>query len=262
MTVYIDILFLINFFADFILLSMTARLATVRIRLRRKLLSAMVGGFGGVFHFIFASSPVHSLFMSILTPPLLIFLSLFLCNKRIFFRCLFVYYLSAFLLSGAASLVAGFMGIYGIGITSPIIYLVGAILLGILKNTVGFLKSEATKGSQKITVSYGGKSFVGEAILDTGNSLYDPISKKPVIVADKLLLEELFAPGCNQQNITEWLNPTDLRMIPYKTIDKSGVMVGFLPESVSVASHGPVDAIIAISPEENGGKVLLGSAII
>ena len=86
------------------------------------------------------------------------------------------------------------------------------------------------------------------ALVDTGNSLIDPISQNPVIIAEFDKIKHLLPASVtalfhdeNQDDLTAiaasfaagGLN-TRIRMIPYSAIGKSGVIVGFRPDKVEV----------------------------
>jgi len=86
------------------------------------------------------------------------------------------------------------------------------------------------------------------ALVDTGNSLVDPISQNPVIIAEfdkiKHMLPEpiaaLFA-NDNQDDLAAIAASfaaggisTRIRMIPYSAIGKSGIILGFKPDKVEV----------------------------
>jgi len=86
------------------------------------------------------------------------------------------------------------------------------------------------------------------ALVDTGNSLIDPISQSPVIIAEfdkikhllPLPVAELFQKDEQDDLIalaagfTSGDFNTRIRMIPYSAIGKSGVIVGFRPDKVEV----------------------------
>lgn len=67
------------------------------------------------------------------------------------------------------------------------------------------------------------------AIVDTGNSLIEPISGSPVAVLDKKVFENLF---CNDK-------PGGFRVIPYHSIDKkAGLMPGYLIPEMQIERNG------------------------
>jgi stage II sporulation protein GA (sporulation sigma-E factor processing peptidase) len=98
------------------------------------------------------------------------------------------------------------------------------------------------------------------ALVDTGNSLIDPISQNPVIIAEfdkiKHLLPQPVAALFDDNSQDDLaavaagfarggLN-TRIRMIPYSAIGKSGVILGFRPDKIEVSDKETKDVIIGI----------------
>lgn len=262
MTVYLDILFLMNFFMDYLVISLSGILSSQKFRHDRKLIASLLGAVLGVIHFVFARHTATSLLFGLTTPPIIVLSLLYPKQHKLFARCLLSFFGSAFIVSGTSNFVLNLLGIEGSGLTSPIVYLSGGLIFLLAKHCFSRLKSTAMKGSYEITVRYGEYSLSCHAQLDTGNSLTDPITKSPVIVADESLLSMLFASGCNSVNLTEWIDPLDLRIIPYKTIDKTGAMTGFAPTELVINGRSVPNAVIAISSNKITDGVLLNSAVI
>ncbi len=258
MTIYLDVLFLINFIMDYIIITLASILSAVRITRAKKCLSALLAAGLGILHFIFHQKAAASLLFGLFIPPAAVASALGRCKGQVYLRCLICYSAATFLLSGAAAFALSLLGVGSV--TSPVIYLIAVLVLVITKSTIAMLRSGALKGTHQLTVRYGKRIATRTAALDTGNSLTEPLTNRPVIVADEALISELF--GCGSAGLAEWLEPTDMRIIPYKTIDKTGVMTGFVPTSVTVDGRLLPDCVIAISPKEISGGVLLNNAII
>ena len=93
------------------------------------------------------------------------------------------------------------------------------------------------------------------SVIDTGNSLYDCISRLPVIVTDydsvKVLLSEnvrtAFESGCDPVEIFA-ASPLELRLIPYNSLGvKHGRIIGFRADKI-LSDGMQIDAIIGVSP--------------
>ena len=90
------------------------------------------------------------------------------------------------------------------------------------------------------------------ALVDTGNSLIDPISQNPVIIAEFDKIKHLLPPpvealfhNASQDDLAAIADGfaaggfnTRIRMIPYSAIGKSGVILGFRPDKVEVIETG------------------------
>lgn len=74
-----------------------------------------------------------------------------------------------------------------------------------------------------------GRSIQVEGLVDTGNSLKEPISGRPVAVLEKRVWEELY-PG---------EEPFGMRVIPYHSVGKSaGILTGYPIKSLEVEIEG------------------------
>ena len=86
-----------------------------------------------------------------------------------------------------------------------------------------------------------------EGLVDTGNTLIEPVSGSPVAVLDKKIFDNLF-----------WKQaPTGFRIIPYHSIDKkNGLMPGYLIPDMQVEWGGICmdyqNIYVAVRPEEMG----------
>ena len=114
----------------------------------------------------------------------------------------------------------------------------------------------------EITVFYMDKKIKMNGIVDTCNSLCDPISKKPVIVTDIEVLKKLFNESLFENNLCEFVKPEDFCIIPYKTISDNGILYGFKPEKVTIQNNAVNDVIIAVAPKKLENDALINPLII
>ncbi len=95
------------------------------------------------------------------------------------------------------------------------------------------------------------RRILTKGLLDTGNCLFDPIYKKPVMVIEAALLKEMLTPQFFQEleEVKDYLgeNALDasgltmgkehllrLRFIPYQSVDKKGMMIGLVLDKVLI----------------------------
>lgn len=104
---------------------------------------------------------------------------------------------------------------------------IGGVCFLLLK---GLLQRSVRKSCEcKVTLWNDKTKIRINAIVDTGNSLIEPISGAPVAVLDKKVFENLF---CNDK-------PAGFRVIPYHSIDKkSGIMPGYLIPEIQIEQNG------------------------
>jgi hypothetical protein len=114
-----------------------------------------------------------------------------------------------------------------------------------------------------VTVTLLGKSLSLEGMVDTGNLLRDPVGGRAVICADGESLGGLLSPALanflrGDTGSSASLSPDEgrrVRIIPAGTATGSGVLYGFLPDTVTVAGEGKppreVDAVVAVAVLED-----------
>ncbi len=136
-------------------------------------------------------------------------------------------------------------------------------------------KRRKSGGIVGITVSAGGRSVKLRALVDTGNSLTDPMTGNPVIVADPGPLQALFPKrvwdlilhGENPVKTMESLFEAGERrfsLIPYQAVGvPSGMLLAFRPDHVEIDGVERKGMLIALSPNKvsDGGvySALLGA---
>ena len=114
----------------------------------------------------------------------------------------------------------------------------------------------------KIKIDYNKKSVIIYAMIDTGNALKDPISDMPALVIDEKVLKALFSPSVTRNNLCEFVEPEDFRIIPYKTISNSGITYGFIPHKLLIEDKVIKDTIIAVSPAPINTDALINPQLI
>jgi stage II sporulation protein GA (sporulation sigma-E factor processing peptidase) len=242
--VYADVSFLINFSMDFMILWATAKLSGTPIRYKRFMGVAALGGMYGVAYLVPEMSFWFSLPLKIIFSFLMIILAFSPRGWQEFKKNLIYFYAVSFCMAGATFAVTCLGEKGNQGIPFYYWYLLGGIVCALFmgKNAGKYLSQKILPALLKYPVElhFGQKSCKGEGFLDTGNSLRDPISQSPVVVAEYALVKECFPDDCKaaMENFDDenevlqalststWANR--LRLIPYTSIgQKNGLMVGF-----------------------------------
>ncbi|MCL2018451.1 MAG: sigma-E processing peptidase SpoIIGA [Oscillospiraceae bacterium] len=96
----------------------------------------------------------------------------------------------------------------------------------------------------RITFYYGGEIRDLKGFADSGNTLTDFFTGLPVIVCDKIVCTDLFP----DLTFDSFENVKGLRLLPYSTINGSGIIPVFKPDSVTI-NKKEVAALIGISKE-------------
>jgi len=259
--VYLDVIFVVNFIMDFIILGATGKLANLPLKLSRLILGAVIGAVYSIAVFF----PEWSFFSTFLGKSLCAMIMVLLAYRpqgiAKFIRSFLYLYLISFAMGGAVLAMAyflnsspGFLQVWnGVGIFYGIHYswLIIALAVALFLGYGGFhffrkgwLQQELLN---TLTIYFHDDKVILPALLDTGNQLTDPFTKKPVIVVERAALEKLFPEEFLQKvkednlEISELLGSLDkswarsIRLIPYNSVGKSnGLMVGFRPDIVMI----------------------------
>ena len=267
MIVYADVLFFINFFMNYLIISVCGAIVPAHLKNRRKLLASTLGGIYGVCVFIPDLTFMYSVLSVFLFSAAIVAVVFCPCKIKDFLRYLAVFYISSFILAGGIYMLLPYIG--GGVIRNNVVYyesfgVIGAaiIIFFAAVKIIRRIKINAKRKEYKITIKYKEKTVSAEGMLDTGNMLSDPLTGKPVIVGDETVLKTLFSEECNVFNLSEWIESTDMRIIPYKTMDGEGVMTGFVPEEICIDGKVIKDVIVAVSPKKLEHGILINSGVL
>ena len=262
--VYADVLFCVNMIIDYIMLISVKRLLSADVRRLRLLLGSALGG---LFSF------------TALLPPMPFILSAALSIAQAFAVCAAVFapqgmrrYIRASLLLFAVSFIyCGFMtavltlfsphglavrnGSVYIGIP-PLMLIALTLVCYCVMKLIGRLTGSFRARPQKcrVTVSSGGATASANALTDTGNCLHEPFSGDCVIVGSRELFRDFPEVREAQTRNGSILSGRRIRLVPYTTVEGSGVLPAFRPERTEISLDGrtfTVRAYIALSGEES-----------
>ena len=241
MSVYIDLLVLLNFLVDFCLLIGANRLAGYPVGLKRAALGALVGGiYGGVCvlpGLVFLSGTVWRIVFLLIVGGVG-----FGFRREAIRRCV-LFTLLSLALGGVAA------GLEGSGFWTLILSAAGIFLM-----CAWGLRGRL--GAQYVPVEVVAGEHVHRftALVDTGNTLKDPITGQDILVVSAALAQEL-------AGLSQWelCNPvlaverhTGLRLIPFHAVGVSGgLLVGKKFEKVTVGQKEG-SCILAFAPNELG----------
>lgn len=237
--VFVDVLFIINFIIDYILLSVTSFFARKRLKILNTVLASTVGGvFSAVIFFV---PMAHFLSMvSAFSVSLLMILITF--GKRSFLKILkdtAILYLVSLVAGGLAFAILPKYdslfnnGIFYADINAYSLLFVFVMSVIIIHGATGYIRRQKIKSSYiyELTVERKGKSITDFAFFDSGNFLTDPLSQKSVIVAEWKSVSPLF----EETKITDAIvkNPQDFVYIGCKNLGNTSGLYAFYPDKIT-----------------------------
>lgn len=259
-TVYADVLFLINFIINIILLKITSLFMKDNPSVLRLSLASALGSVYAVFMFfpkisflyVFPFKLAFSIIMlKIISPKAKIikiikYTSVFYMVSFTFAGILLsLIYFGSFSKSLSPSV---HNGIFYFDISLTKLLASALICYALLSIGGAVYKKNKIMGIRSLTISLSGRICEMSALSDTGNLLRDPISKAPVIVAEKKHIAYLFPDGVPDIENSNTGN-IKIRLIPFSSLGKSdGMLTGFVPDEVCIDGKKTKNVIVAISP--------------
>jgi stage II sporulation protein GA (sporulation sigma-E factor processing peptidase) len=288
--VYIDTVFFINFSVNFLMLLAAAKFSGFPYRRLRLLASAMFGGLYGVLACVPGLKILSSLGIKLAVGATMVFIGFGFVNLKRYIKYLMLFILVSVVFGGDvfAIYITGGGDIKDFGSNllysriSPNVLIISVLLcygfISIFFSGVGrhggscgdITQIEASMGDRKITIS---------ALVDTGNTLQDPISRAAVMVAEVDAVKDIFPPGIqglfdrslvSDPQALMIISEVDsalarrFRLIPFKSVGlEGGILLAFRPDSVLVSGRVQKGMLIALSPndlsEGAGYSALVGS---
>ena len=281
--IYVDTLFLLNAMVDYLLLLASARLAGEPLARLRFLLGAVLGGLYAVSIFLpglsFLARPPCRLAAAVL-----MVLAAFWKSRRLLRQVVIFFALSCAF--GGGVLAIALLGGRGLALSNGVLYS-GMDLKIVLLSAAGCYgaltlifqrtgRHTASSGELRpVRLTLGERQVSLTALVDTGNTLTDPATGRPVLVAEADCVEELLPPGIRP-------SPADLRdpagalerlkdpwrrrfrLLPYRSVGVDrGLLLAVRVDQVQVGEEdrGPMLAALSPTPVSDGGgyRALLGA---
>jgi len=249
--VYADVTFAINLLMDFIILWVTARLAGSRVIYFRLFTAALLGAVYSVLYLYFAMTLYYSVPAKLLFSCLLLVIGLAPHSWTEFKKALVYFYGISFTVAGASIAASYLAAVPGQGFSFSYLWLLAgatfALLIGVFGEKYLLRRIVPNLLRFGVELRFGAHSCNGQGLLDTGNGLKDPLTKRPVVVAEYEFLkpclpqdfQQAFDDNRDEDDIlnrlshSSWANR--LRIIPFSSIGrKNGILVGVRADSILV----------------------------
>lgn len=252
-TIYLDVLLVFELYISFLLLRLTARLTHTRLRFWRAMLGAGAGSLSALLVLLPPMPYLLSAAVKAGIAAVMCFAAFGIRSRKQFCWHLLCFLGLSFVLAGGLlALTATGNILYANGCWYPVISLRLLVIFTILAYAVLTLISRirerhsAADGSFEVIIRRGIHTVRLEGLCDTGNSLTDFVTGKPVII-------------CACEQLGEMLPPQPcrgFRPLPYSTVAGEGVLTVFKPDEVVIrdtrdGSIRPVDALIGADAQHH-----------
>lgn len=275
--VYADVVFLVNFIMDFFIFWIVTKLIKKKIKLLNLILGALTASFlYCLLIFTQMFRPIYNIFAVIA----ILMISIMVCFKpktiKEFITLIFLTNISAFFIGGLSIALFYFTNIsdllgnmlkFNINNFSfkLLIFSVCSTYI-VIKLSISWYKRVIIKKQTfyNIKIYFENESVELNALVDTGNSLHEPISNTPVIVAEFFAIKEFLPDNIkviyyekNENDLSKMMECISdkkmvgrMRLIPFSSIGKqNGMLIGFKADKVEILGEKDIileNVIIAI----------------
>ena len=283
--VYVDVLLVLNYLTTALLLSGTGKLLGTQIKRRRIVGAALLGAVGSLAIFLPFAGFFTMLGYRLILSGLIVLMALPWAGLGQLFKGWGMFFIVNFFFAGAM------LGIWLLFAPRGMVYLGGIVYFNINPMTLligavaaylllGFVYRLSRGGRLvgtkcRVTVKLNGNSCSLNALLDTGNSLYEPFSGVPVIVCplrevssllDSQLIHAIKAGDWPRTAIKAGAR---IRVIPYAAMGGKGTLPALRVDELIIHHEGQLYkaelCYMAISAQklgEGGGQAILNPDLI
>ncbi len=219
--IYIENILILNLIMNFYLLKLTAKVLRLKPCLRRLILGSVVGAVG---YCLIISIPYVSYTVKVMTgmlPVGILMMKLGLNITGIKALCygtgwMFTF---SFILGGFILFLKGKLPVVYEGAQGGIVIITCGLLgYELFKSAIVVHRNKAQNKFCTVRLDTDMGWVKIAALVDTGNGLMDPVSKKPVAILE----EEIW------RSMTKWIRKEKYRVIPYHSIGKEhGILEGY-----------------------------------
>ncbi len=265
MEIYADVVFAINFFMDLFILWVVCKLSHKKISVFRLVLGGII--MSATYCIIIFVAPFR-IYLNIFASVLILICGVAITFKpksvKEFFKLIFFSYVTAFSIGGLgialfyftniSDVIGNMMGFTINNFSFNILLISVCSFYIIIKLSLSWYNRITLKKQAiySIKIFYDKNDVALTALVDTGNSLHDPITKVPVIIAEFNSIKNFLPDSLKlifyenkDENLDIVANTISdsgflgrVRMIPFVSLGKkNGILLGFRPDKVEITSN-------------------------
>ncbi|MFK7693371.1 sigma-E processing peptidase SpoIIGA [Paenibacillus sp. HJGM_3] len=286
--VYLDLIFLVNFFVDGVVLYGTAWTRKLPVKAWRLLLSAFLGACYVMLMWFPSLSFMYTLAVKCLLSLAMIYVAFGFGSLQSFLRTIAAFYLINFAAAGGIFALYYFTQSSGEVMNGILITRTGGVAfqlqIGFWFTAIGFTlmiwfyrlvlssarkRQAMTQYLAEIRIQIGDFESRCTGLVDTGNQLYDPLTRTPVMVLEAEQWSSMLPPEWMKRirqsevdqlvaaiGTDEWIWQDRLRLVPYRGVNRgTQFMLAVKPDKVVVqyANNEIVNAKVLVGLD--GGKL-------
>ena len=261
--IYIDVLICVNLVINYFLILATSKFLYLKLKRLRLILGEVLGAVYSLYILL----PDYSVFVSLI---IRLFMAVTIMgavfgfkNFKILAKSVAYFFVVSFLFSG---IMFGMWYVFrpkGMAINNGVVYFNISPLLLIASSLVAYTVIEVTnrvleKKENKnlicsVLVKVGERQVNFMAKVDTCNSLREPFSNLPVIVASEEVLRPVLPQNFQaiiKENEVQNFENFKIRFVPFQTVSGEGLLPAFKPDIVKIKNDFEKEAYIAVCSKE------------
>lgn len=238
-TVYIDVLMAVNLFVTYFLLLSVRSFLHIPVGRGRLFLGALVGAAGSFLIFLPPLSPWLSFAAKLVLSFAISAAAFAPVGKKLFIKSVLSFYLCSFAFAGFMVAVWMIAAPQGLLVRNSVVYFSVSPLLLLVFTVAAYLvlyvihsftgQKEPKSRFCKVIISQKSQTICLSGKIDTGSTLAEPFSHKPVLVVQKESVKNILSADFEK---------TSVRMVPFQSISGKGVLPAFLPEKLQIELNG------------------------
>lgn len=275
--IYGDVLFVINFSMDFLALYIAGKIQRYKMSTLALILAASLGSVYAVITLFVSSTTILNNIINLCVAALMCYI---VYNNKSFFsflRSAVLFYGISFLMGGGMSALYNLLNsklanrrivingdLNTLQSEIPISWFIAlAVISAFLSILCGFIfKSKSTQKPIKVEAEFMGKRISFEGLSDSGNLLCEPIGGLPVIVTGYNTISSILPPSLRplfrHSDISIIPNldfelAKRIRIIPASGVGSEGLLIGIIPDKISIDGEQKQACLAAGSREGNYG---------
>lgn len=245
-TIYVDVLIVLNIYVNFFLLRGTARLTHTPLRTIRCVAASVTGSLFSLTIFLPATGMLIPLLIKFAAAVFIVFIAFGIGSLKRFIKTTGYFYIVNFIFGGIVMLFYQLFRPEFMAFSNTYFYVDFSLISLIVFTAAAYFivsgfrymmdRGKEQHGNYRVIVKSRGKVISADAVADTGNSLVDPFSGKPVVIIRGEDFKEITDCGCEitDENAQMLFERYSLRFIPYSTIDGTGMIAVFSPDETVI----------------------------
>lgn len=262
-TIYVDVLIVLNIYVNFFLLRATSGFTHVPMKKAGCIIASVVGSLFSLTILLPAGGFVFSLITKLVAAAVIVALAFGIRDKRLFLRLLVYFYIINFIFAGVTGFMYTTLKPAFMTVNNSYVYIDFSLISLVAFTALAYFAvmlvrrfidrgADASK-KYSITLKYRNIEMKCEALADTGNTLVDSFTGKPVIIFP--YRKTPFGEDFFTEEPDKLYREYGCRMIPYSTIGNSGLIPVISPDETVIVDEetGSVfrtDVLIGITNKE------------